>query len=104
MPSRSGFDLNFVNYAPVTVGTAILLFGAWYALSARRWFRGPVRVGTDEGLELQEVKREEHPPTAAQNRQHFGDRSWGQVPGFSPCNGLSFRADAGSPSASYGDL
>jgi hypothetical protein len=31
-----------VNYAPLTVGAALLLFGGWYLLSARNWFTGPV--------------------------------------------------------------
>jgi uncharacterized membrane protein len=40
-----------VNYAPITVGGALLLFGGWYLLSARHWFTGPVReAGTDEEL------------------------------------------------------
>jgi amino acid transporter len=51
MPWRSGFDLNLVNYAPVTIGTALLLFGGWYLVSARKWFEGPVTMGTAEELE-----------------------------------------------------
>ena len=58
MPSwRSGFDLNFVNYAPLTIGTAFLPFGGWYVLSARTWFTGPVSGGTEEP-ELLEAQRE----------------------------------------------
>ena len=51
----SGFDLNYVNYAPITIGTALLLFGGWYLLSARKWFTGPVPMGTLEELERFEV-------------------------------------------------
>jgi len=53
------FDWNVVNYAPLTVGGALVLFGGWYLLSARRWFTGPVReVDIEEehderGLEAQ---------------------------------------------------
>ena len=57
MPWGSEFDLNFVNYAPVTIGAALMLFGGWYALSARRWFTGPVRMGSDEALALEEAQR-----------------------------------------------
>ena len=32
------------------VGGAFLLFGGWYVLSARKWFKGPIRQGTDEEL------------------------------------------------------
>ena len=39
---------NDVNYAPLTVGGALLLFGGWYVLSARRWFKGPVRMADEE--------------------------------------------------------
>lgn len=45
------FDWTKVNYAPITVGLALVLFGGWYLLSARRWFTGPVReAGTEEEL------------------------------------------------------
>ena len=29
---------------------AFLLFGGWYVLSARHWFKGPVRQGSEEEL------------------------------------------------------
>jgi amino acid transporter len=51
IPWRDGFDWNVVNYAPITVGGAFLLFGGWYLLSARRWFKGPIRQGSEEELE-----------------------------------------------------
>ena len=50
VPWDDAFDWNVVNYAPLTVGGAFLLFGGWYALSAKRWFKGPVRQGTEEEL------------------------------------------------------
>ncbi|HEV3484417.1 MAG TPA: amino acid permease, partial [Vicinamibacterales bacterium] len=40
VPWDDAFDWNVVNYAPITVGGALLLFGGWYALSAKRWFKG----------------------------------------------------------------
>ena len=41
-----------VNYAPLTVGGALILFGGWYLISARKWFTGPVReAGSDEELD-----------------------------------------------------
>jgi amino acid transporter len=49
IPGAAEFDWNVVNYAPLTVGGALVLFGGWYLLSARRWFTGPVReAGTDD--------------------------------------------------------
>jgi amino acid transporter len=51
IPWHSGFDWNVVNYAPITVGGALLLFGGWYVISAHTWFKGPVRQGSEEELE-----------------------------------------------------
>ena len=59
MPWRKGFDLNSVNYAPVTIGMAFLLFGGWYAVSARKWFEGPVSMGTEDELEHFEAAQAE---------------------------------------------
>jgi amino acid transporter len=53
--SNPGWDWNLVNYAPATVGGAIVLFGGWYVLSAKKWFKGPVRQGTEEELERLEA-------------------------------------------------
>jgi amino acid transporter len=46
-------DVNWidVNYAPLTVGAAVLLFGGWWVVSAHKWFKGPVRMGSEEELE-----------------------------------------------------
>ena len=40
------------------VGGALLLFGGWWVLSAHKWFKGPVRMGTDEELERFEAEQE----------------------------------------------
>jgi amino acid transporter len=40
-----------VNYAPLTVGGAFLFFGGWWVLSAKNWFKGPIRMGSEEELE-----------------------------------------------------
>ncbi len=44
-----------VNYAPLTVGGAFILFGGWWILSAKNWFKGPVRMGSEEELEAIEA-------------------------------------------------
>ena len=51
VPWDDAFDWNVVNYAPLTVGGAFLLFGGWYVLSAHKWFKGPVRQGDEADLE-----------------------------------------------------
>jgi amino acid transporter len=53
-PWEEGFTWEAVNYAPLWVGGALLLFGGWWVLSAKNWFKGPVRMGTDEELERME--------------------------------------------------
>ena len=58
IPWDDAFDWNVVNYAPLTVGGAFVLFGGWYLLSARKWFKGPVRMGTEEELEQIEEELE----------------------------------------------
>jgi len=46
IPGAEEFSFESVNYAPLTLGGAVLLFGGWYFLSARRWFTGPIREDT----------------------------------------------------------
>jgi len=50
IPWHSGFDWNVVNYAPITVGGVIVLAGGWWILSAHKWFKGPIREGSEEEL------------------------------------------------------
>ena len=48
-PWKDGFTWEAVNYAPILVGGALLLFGGWWVLSAKNWFKGPVRHGHRRG-------------------------------------------------------
>jgi amino acid transporter len=57
VPGAEDFDWELVNYAPLTVGGALILFGGWYLLSARNWFTGPVRE-TGSDLSLEEIEHE----------------------------------------------
>jgi amino acid transporter len=51
VPGDPDFNWEVVNYAPLTVGGALILFGGWYLLSAKNWFTGPVReAGSEEEL------------------------------------------------------
>ncbi len=54
IPWKDGFNWDVANYAPLTVGGALLFFGGWWLISANRWFTGPVRMGTEEELERME--------------------------------------------------
>ncbi len=51
VPFKSNFDWLLFNYTPLPVFGAFLAFGGWYVLSGRKWFKGPVRQGTEEELE-----------------------------------------------------
>jgi amino acid transporter len=66
IPWHDEFDWELVNYAPLTVGGAFLLFGGWWVLSANRWFTGPRRQGSEDELERIERQYEgpEGPSTA----------------------------------------
>jgi amino acid transporter len=55
IPGNEGFTWDFFNYTGVLVGIAFILFGGWYVLSARKWFKGPIVQGTEE--ELEEIER-----------------------------------------------
>jgi amino acid transporter len=63
IPWNDGFDWNLVNYTPLTVGGAFLLFGGWYVLSANKWFKGPIRQGDE--AELERIEAEYEKPTGA---------------------------------------
>jgi amino acid transporter len=60
IPFTEGFTWESVNYAPLTVGGAFVLFGGWYLVSARKWFTGPVREVTAQA-ELAAFQREASP-------------------------------------------
>jgi amino acid transporter len=50
IPWNKGFDWNLFNYTLLTVGGSFVAFGGWYLLSARNWFKGPIRQGSEEEL------------------------------------------------------
>jgi amino acid transporter len=64
VPWEDSFTWEALNYAPILVGGALLLFGGWWMLSAKNWFKGPVRMGTDEELEMYEEQLEGRAPPA----------------------------------------
>ncbi|HET9243958.1 MAG TPA: amino acid permease [Gaiella sp.] len=57
IPWKDGFNWDVANYAPLTVGGALLFFGGWWLISAKNWFTGPVRMGTEEELERLEEEQ-----------------------------------------------
>ncbi len=51
LPWESDFSWELTNYTILWFVGIGLVFGGWWALSAKNWFKGPVRMGTDEELE-----------------------------------------------------
>jgi amino acid transporter len=48
LPWVEGFDWQFTNYTVIWFGVIGLVFGGWWVLSARDWFKGPVRMSDEE--------------------------------------------------------
>jgi len=57
-PGNASFTWLSFNYAPIAVGGALVLFGGWWLVSAKRWFRGPIAQGTEEELARLEAQYE----------------------------------------------
>jgi amino acid transporter len=66
VPGDPAFDWKFVNYAPIMVAIVIAAVGAWWLISARNTFEGPIRqVATDDtGRVLEGQEAEPDPPAA----------------------------------------
>ena len=58
LPWEEGFDWRFTNYTILWFAGIGLIFGGWWFVSARKWFKGPVRMGTEEELERYEAELE----------------------------------------------
>jgi amino acid transporter len=43
VPWNSNFDYKTANYAPLAVGVVIVAVSIWWAVSAKHWFKGPIR-------------------------------------------------------------
>jgi amino acid transporter len=54
LPWQDDFSWEVTNYTVLWFAGIGLVFGGWWALSAKNWFKGPVRMGTEEELERME--------------------------------------------------
>ena len=57
LPWESDFSWELTNYTVLWFAGIGLIFGGWWFLSAKNWFKGPVRMGTDEELEQLEEQQ-----------------------------------------------
>jgi hypothetical protein len=51
LPWEDDFSWELTNYTVLWFIGIGIVFGGWWALSAKNWFKGPVRQGTEEELE-----------------------------------------------------
>ena len=58
LPWVTDFTWELTNYTVLWFAGIGLFFGGWWFLSAKNWFKGPVRMGTDEELERLEAEQE----------------------------------------------
>jgi hypothetical protein len=54
LPWEDDFAWEATNYTILWFAGIGLVFGGWWALSAKNWFKGPVRMGTEDELERME--------------------------------------------------
>jgi amino acid transporter len=57
LPWESDFSWELTNYTVLWFAGIGLVFGGWWALSAKNWFKGPVAMGTEEELERMEEEQ-----------------------------------------------
>jgi amino acid transporter len=55
LPWSPNFSWSLTNYTVLWFAGIGLFFGGWWVVSARKWFKGPVRMGTEEELERLET-------------------------------------------------
>jgi amino acid transporter len=58
LPWEKDFAWELTNYTVLWFAGIGLVFGGWWFLSAKNWFKGPVRMGTEEELERMEAERQ----------------------------------------------
>jgi amino acid transporter len=56
LPWQDDFSWELTNYTVLWFAAIGLVFGGWWALSAKKWFEGPVRQGDE--AELERIERE----------------------------------------------
>ena len=56
LPWESDFTWDLTNYTELWFAGIGIVFGGWWFLSAKNWFKGPVRQGTEEELERREAE------------------------------------------------
>ena len=58
LPWDADFSWSLTNYTVLWFAGIGLFFGGWWVVSARHWFKGPVRMGSEDELARIEALRE----------------------------------------------
>jgi hypothetical protein len=58
LPWSPNFSWSLTNYTILWFIGIGVFFGGWWVVSARHWFKGPVRMGTEEELAQLEARQE----------------------------------------------
>jgi amino acid transporter len=58
LPWSANFSWTLTNYTVLWFAGIGIVVGGWWVLSARHWFKGPVRMGSEEELERLEAEKE----------------------------------------------
>jgi amino acid transporter len=58
LPWEANFSWTLTNYTVLWFAGIGIVVGGWWFLSARKWFKGPVRMGSEEELERLEAEKE----------------------------------------------
>ena len=57
LPWEDDFTWELTNYTILWFAGIGIVFGGWWFISAKNWFKGPVRMGTEEELERLEEEQ-----------------------------------------------
>jgi amino acid transporter len=57
LPWEDDFSWELTNYTVLWFAAIGIVFGGWWFVSAKNWFKGPVRMGTEEELERLEEEQ-----------------------------------------------
>src|SRR5688572_399855 len=68
LPWEEGFAWELTNYTVLWFAAIGIVFGGWWMLSAKNWFEGPVRQGSEEELERIEAAFERGGATSTASR------------------------------------
>src|SRR5918999_1007455 len=63
LPWESDFAWELTNYTVIWLAAIGLIFGGWWVVSARKWFKGPVRMSEEEMLERERRVQEGREPS-----------------------------------------